>query len=97
MEHIRLAIVTDDGAYGKALARSLLIGDRTMDLSLLSCGTFCERWKAGGQAFRESFDLILWDQEGIEQLYGGNLVRLSERAAEAGGEDSGEERFTIDK
>ncbi len=97
MEHMKLAIVTDDGAYGKALARALLIGDRTMDLSLLSCGTFCERWHAGGQAFRESFDLILWDQEGIERIYGGNLVRLSERAAEAGEGAGRGDRFTIDK
>ena len=84
MEYMKIAIVTDDRPYGEALARSLHIGNRNFDLSLLSGDAFCERWEDGGQTWLDRFDLILWDQEGIEKVYGGNLVRLTGRESETG-------------
>ena len=85
MEYIKLAIVTDDKAYGQALSRALLIGNRGFDLSRFSCGAFCRRWREAGDLFAGEYDLILWDQEGVEQLAGGRIVRLSEHMSEAGG------------
>lgn len=87
MEHIKLAIVTDDGAYGEALSRALLIGNKGFDLSLFSCGGFCSRWEAGGELFTGGYDLILWDQEGVDHLAGGCFVRLTEYRSETGAEE----------
>lgn len=83
MEYMKIAVVTDDRAYGEAVCRSLLIGNRNFDLALYGSTDFCKRWQQGGQTYREGFDLILWDAEGLERIYGGNLVWLTERVSQA--------------
>ena len=106
MEYIRIAVVTDDRAYGEAVCRSLLIGNRSFDLVLYESTEFCQKWREKGLPFREGFDLILWDGEDLHRVYGGNLVWLVERESLLVGQDEkvresagkpGEQRFTIYK
>ena len=82
MEFIRIAIVTDDRAYGEALGRALLLENRNFDLGLYGCADFSERWRECGEGFRDEYDLILWDSEGLARVYGGNLIWLTERRSE---------------
>ena len=79
MEHMNIAIVSDDQPYAQALAEALLIGNRSFDLSIYDCEKFCLRWEREGIRFRKAFDLVLWDGEDLTGIYGGNLVWLSDR------------------
>lgn len=94
MEYMKLAIVTDDRRYAEALGRSLLRGNRNFDMQMYSSDGFCGRWREEGYVFRESFDLVLWDSEGMEPAAGGNIVWLTERRSTAA---AGEEVRTIYK
>ena len=92
MEYMNLAIVTDEAPYGRALSRSILIGNQNAEVSIFGCEAFCLQWKAGGEKFRSGFDLVLWDWRGLEKVYGGNIVWLTERR-----EPSAENRYKIYK
>ena len=98
MEYMKIAIVTNDRAYGEALGRSLLIGNRNFDLSMFDCGCFIQRWQEGEMDFRKGFDLILWDSDEIGEIYGDNIVWLTERESDARRlEDNSQKRFAISK
>ena len=95
MEYMRIAIITEDKAYGEALARALLIGNRNFDLTLMGCSEFCRRMQDGGKPFQNGYDLVLWDEEGAEKVCGGNLIWLTERRSETG--HLAKDHFTIYK
>lgn len=79
MEHITIALVSDDQAYGKALGLGLLHVCRSFLIRLFTPQQFLQ----SGQ--EESFDLVLWDGEPPESLTDGfteereNVLQLVEK------------------
>lgn len=96
MNTISLAIVTDDYHYAEALSRSLQVVSRGFLPTIHSRDAFLEMWKEKGWDYRETIDLILWDGGEIEDFYGGNLIRLTEKE-EGETPREGELRFRLGK
>lgn len=92
MEYMKIAVITDDRAYGEALCRSLRIGNRNADLSLLGPDDFRRRLEGSGLPLYRYYDMILWDGEGPQTAALQNLVRLTDRQSETGEKDG---RFTM--
>ena len=86
MENIRIAIVTGEREYGRALSMSLLNVCRDFVIKIYDSRQFIKETsgslsKEMQQSFCGKFDLILWDGEEIRQSYGGNIVYLAEKAS----------------
>lgn len=101
MDNINIALVTDDRDYGKALGMALLNVCREFVIKLYSkdrffddMHKFYERSEEG--LFTDSFDLVLWDGEEAEELYGDNIVLVAEQEAMTI-KDFSEKRFCIYK
>lgn len=82
MENITIALVTDDSRYGRALSRGLQHCNRGFVIDIFGRDRFLERWAEEGEAFRDAFDLILWDGEEAEGSGCDGMVRLTEHSAE---------------
>lgn len=97
MEKIDLIIVTDDSSYGRTLALALQRYHRGFMVKLSSRDAFVRAWRRAGWRFRDGFDLILWDGEDIRDLYGGNLIWLTEQRPPEAGSSGQEQKFRLYK
>ena len=84
MENISLLIVTDDKEYGRALSRAILYLCSRVLIRLAEKEEFFEKVREAGEvAVLDSADMILWDGQEAEQVYGGKIVLLSEKPSMA--------------
>lgn len=84
MENIKIALITDNREYGRALGRGLLNVCRTFVIHLFDKDGFLSDVNKfydenKDRLFLERFDLILWDGEEIKSYYGGNIIYISEK------------------
>lgn len=81
MENLRIAIVSRDGAYSKALSLSLLNACRDFDIELFDSEEFVDMWSRyqGRGAFYDTFDIVLWAGDEINESYGDNIVYLTDK------------------
>lgn len=84
MENIKIALVSDDREYGRALGMGLLNVCRSLVIRIMSKeGFFAEMHRFHlehiQEPFSDEFDIILWDGEEARESYGGNLVFLAEK------------------
>ena len=97
MENISLLIVTDDKEYGRALSRAILYLCSRVLIRLAEKEEFFEKVREAGEvAVLDSADMILWDGQEAEQVYGGKIVLLSEKPSMAV-RNPGEKKFCIYK
>ena len=87
MDHIRLDIVTDDRAYGSALAKSLAARSDVFRARVRDCDEYIACWKKKGSAVRDDSDLVLWDGEEGRHICSGDIIwiREDEKEPECGG------------
>ena len=81
MENITVAIVSRDKAYNKALSLSLLNVCRSFIIKLYDSRDFVKEWSGyeGRGAFYDTFDIILWAGDEINEAYGDNIVYLTDK------------------
>lgn len=84
MESIKIALVTDNREYGRALGMGLLNVCRTLVIHLFDkegflSGMYKFYEKNASGVFSQQFDLILWDGEEIKEFYGENMVFMAEK------------------
>lgn len=101
MGNISLLIVSDDREYGRVLGQAILHICTQILIQLMSKEEFfLMRRRSGrqrdGSCFVDTADLILWDGEEAESVYGGRIVLLSEKPEMAVKKIS-EKRFCIYK
>lgn len=83
MENLKVAIVSEDAAYNRALAVSIATSCRDLSVHSFSSRTFVKNWSEydGRGAYYDQFDIILWAGEEISDSYGDNIVYLAEKAS----------------
>lgn len=88
MENISLAIITDDGEYGKALGMAILNICSDFVIKIFSWEEFFNERRSfyfsnSEGVFSNKFDLILWDGEEAAESYGEKIVLISSDPAKA--------------
>lgn len=99
MENISVAVITDDREYGRALGLSLLSVCRTFIIKVILKENFTEIVEhiySDNRTLSEEYDLILWDGTEVSEVYGGNLVMMTEKPSMAV-RDHKDKRFSIYK
>ena len=99
MENISVAVITDDREYGRALGLSLLSVCRTFIIKVILKENFTEIVEhiySDNRTLSEEYDLILWDGTEVSEVYGGNLVMMTEKPTKAV-RDHKDKRFSIYK
>lgn len=82
MENISVAVITDDREYGRALGLSLLSVCRSFIIKVILKENFTqilEELYSDNRMLSEEYDLILWDGTEAEDVYGGNLILMTEK------------------
>ncbi|MDO4485662.1 MAG: hypothetical protein Q4C46_03605 [Bacillota bacterium] len=101
MEKISLAIVTEDREYGRALGMALLNICGSLLIRIYNWNELIsERTEYYGNdsdgVYSSRFDIILWDGEEAESVYGDKIVLLTENPAKAV-RNYREQRFSLYK
>lgn len=81
VENLRIAIVSRDEAYNRALSLSLLNACREFDIEVFDSEKFVKLWSEyqGKCAFYDTFDIVLWAGNEISESYGDNIVFLTDK------------------
>lgn len=83
MENIRVAIVSEDTAYNRALSVSIATACRNLSVHTYGSKAFVKAWSEyeGKGAYYDQFDIILWAGDEISDSYGDNIVYLADKAS----------------
>ncbi len=82
MENISVAVITDDGEYGRALGLSLLSVCRSFIIKVILKENFTKTLESiysENSTLSEEYDLILWDGPEAMDVYGDNLIMMTEK------------------
>jgi MinD-like ATPase involved in chromosome partitioning or flagellar assembly len=101
MENIKLAIVTDDREYGKAMALALINVYKSFIVKVYMTEEFLyekdEYYKKYNEGiFTQLYDLILWDGEEARNSFGGNIIHMASKPSMIGKDYNGR-RFSLYK
>ncbi|MDO4176162.1 MAG: hypothetical protein Q4D99_01625 [Bacillota bacterium] len=83
MENLKLAIVSEDLAYNRALAMSIASSCRNLSVDTFSSKAFVKAWSEyeGKGTYYDRYDVILWAGDEISDSYGDNIVYLADKAS----------------
>lgn len=83
VENLRIAIVSRDEAYNRALSLSLLNACRDFDIEVFDSEGFVREWSEyeGRGAYYDTFDIVLWAGDEISESYGDNIVFLTDKTS----------------
>lgn len=86
MENIRIALVTGEREYGRALSMALMHVCRDFVIKIYDSRQFIKETagslsKETQRSFCGKFDIVLWDGEEVRRSYGGNVIYLADKAS----------------
>ncbi len=83
MDNIKVAIVSEDTAYNKALSAAVANACRNLSVCIFSSRAFVKAWSEydGKGAYYDKYDIILWAGDEISDSYGDNIVFLADKAS----------------